>query len=84
MTGWTDRHFRELTPKLDTAVWRDWFTGHGIDPDAVAWDGWVERREHAIVHLAHSTRDGEPIHQQRVRPLGRVPDEFPDGGLSGG
>lgn len=70
--------FRELTSADEQSQpWRDWFTARGIDPDVVAWDGWVERRENRILYLVHATRDGEPIHQQRVLHFDTAPPAFP-------
>lgn len=70
--------FHEFAPGDEQSqAWRGWFTVLGVDPDVVAWDGWVERRENRVLYLVHATRDDEPIHQQRVLHLSGEPPVFP-------
>lgn len=72
----------------NAALWRAWFSAHGIDPDLVLYSGWVERRtmtqsrENKILWLTAGTRDEgdgpQPISLPRETDLDDVePAPFP-------
>ena len=74
------QQFPASMPAEQMQLWRDWFTTHGIDPDEVSFEHWVERRlhdENKIVYLVPAVRDGEPITQEREKILGQPPAPFP-------
>ena len=76
------REFRS-SPTGDTlAAWQQWFTAQGIDPNDVAWDAWVERRDNPgqkqIVYMSDANDvDGSAIKVERTVDLSQSPLPFP-------